>query len=465
MADLADDIHSVENGGPRPKSRASERTPLLAQAGPSQTPWRLHVNERSAQARLQPYIDRAIARQKYQYFLAKLIKWGVNQFHSSAPSYGGSFGNYSYSSGTKRKAGCPKTRLAIAGLGALGTLTASVLARAKLKGTNQPELAETHARELEKFIGQCQLFVGDVGSAVSPEIDAQVLEFVRQFDAIEDKAVEFLGLNDNNLEFPNVCARYGSKQNHLDQTVGGRKRSRTIYMGIGIFNAVLPEFRNTCVERATIYSFLRNERCSRYRTGYQTLMADLEDKAPLVIEKGYPGSQLKDEASERVAWSVIPGRTAEERLRPYIDRAKSNYKWHQLIEFKERPWLGLGTNILIILQVGVGAMVTVCTVQKQTEMSRMQIASLGAIGTFTASILARAKGTNQPERTDVHTRELEKFILECEMFVEDVGTTSGPEIDAQVARFVRQFDAIEDRAIDQGRRWEPATAITNVATA
>ncbi|ELU44457.1 hypothetical protein AG1IA_01513 [Rhizoctonia solani AG-1 IA] len=237
-------------------------------------------------------------------------------------------------------------------------------------------------------------------------------------------------------------------------------------------------------------------------------MADLEDKAPLVIEKGYPGSQLKDEASERVAWSVVSKMgygwdTLVNNIKPthrrFLDEPQKKDLDHtsteqnltingssfsvgiclillkvyavdssQLIEFKERPWLGLGTNILIILQVGVGAMVTVCTVQKQTEMSRMQIASLGAIGTFTASILARAKllkGTNQPERTDVHTRELEKFILECEMFVEDVGTTSGPEIDAQVARFVRQFDAIEDRAIDQGRRWEPATAITNVATA
>lgn len=51
------------------------------------------------------------------------------------------------------------------------------------------------------------MFVGDVGDAVGPEIDAQVrnlweiesnmtnkwdqvMEFVRQFDAIEDKAVE-----------------------------------------------------------------------------------------------------------------------------------------------------------------------------------------------------------------------------------------------------------------------------------
>ncbi|GAB1517369.1 hypothetical protein RhiTH_000416 [Rhizoctonia solani] len=182
MADLADDIHSVENGGPRPKSRASERTPLLAQAGPSQTPWRLHVNERSAQARLQPYIDRAIARQKYQYFLAKLIKWGINFILLLQVTVGALVTILTVLEPSE------KTRLAIAGLGALGTLTASVLARAK--GTNQPELAETHARELEKFIGQCQLFVGDVGSAVSPEIDAQVLEFVRQFDAIEDKAVE-----------------------------------------------------------------------------------------------------------------------------------------------------------------------------------------------------------------------------------------------------------------------------------
>jgi len=43
---------------------------------------------------------------------------------------------------------------------------------------------------MERFADQCQLFVGDVGNATGPEIDAQVLEFVRQFDAIEDKAVQ-----------------------------------------------------------------------------------------------------------------------------------------------------------------------------------------------------------------------------------------------------------------------------------
>ncbi|KAJ1310126.1 hypothetical protein OPQ81_006872 [Rhizoctonia solani] len=184
MADPVDDAHSesAENGGPRPKSRASERTPLLAQSGPNQTPWRVYANDRSARARLQPYIDKAISRQKYQYRLSKLIKWGVNFVLLLQVTVGALVTILTVFEPNE------KTRIATAALGALGTLTASVLARAK--GTNQPELAETHARELEKFIGQCQLFVGDAGSAVGPEIDVKAMEFVRQFDAIEDKAVQ-----------------------------------------------------------------------------------------------------------------------------------------------------------------------------------------------------------------------------------------------------------------------------------
>ncbi|KAH7340531.1 hypothetical protein B0J17DRAFT_651710 [Rhizoctonia solani] len=182
MADLGDDARSAENGGPRPKSIASEHTPLLAQSGPSQTAWRVYANDRSARERLQPYIDRAIARQKYRYRLSKLIKWGINFILLLQVTVGALVTTLTVLEPNE------KTRIAIAALGALGTLTASILARAK--GTNQPELAETHARELEKFIGQCQLFVGDVGSAVGPEIDTQVMEFVHQFDAIEDKAVQ-----------------------------------------------------------------------------------------------------------------------------------------------------------------------------------------------------------------------------------------------------------------------------------
>ncbi|CAE6496681.1 unnamed protein product [Rhizoctonia solani] len=182
MADLGDDAGSTENGGPRPKSRASEHTPLLAPSGPSQTAWRVYANNRSARERLQPYIDKAISRQKYQYFLSKFIKWGINFILLLQVTVGALVTIITVLEPNE------KTRIATAALGALGTLTASVLARAK--GTNQPELAETHARELERFIGQCQLFVGDVGSAVGSDIDVQVMEFVRQFDAIEDKAAQ-----------------------------------------------------------------------------------------------------------------------------------------------------------------------------------------------------------------------------------------------------------------------------------
>ncbi|KAG9101432.1 hypothetical protein FS749_006935 [Ceratobasidium sp. UAMH 11750] len=175
-AGSGDDARSVANGT---VANPSETTPLLRSAPPAQ--WRVG-SDRSARARLQPYLDKAIAQQKYQYRLSKFIKYGINFILLLQVSVGAAITVVTVLDQTEQ------TRLTIAGLGSLGTMTAAVLARAK--GTNQPELAETHSRDLERIIGQCELFVGDVGSATGPEIDAQVMEFVRQFDAIEDKAVQ-----------------------------------------------------------------------------------------------------------------------------------------------------------------------------------------------------------------------------------------------------------------------------------
>ncbi|KAB5589275.1 hypothetical protein CTheo_7292 [Ceratobasidium theobromae] len=183
--DSRQDGQSITNDGLQAQSGVSERTPLLGPSKPGgSAQWQVHANNRSARSRLQPYIDKAIARQKYQDRLSKLIKWGINFALLLQVTVGALVTIVSILEPSEN------TRLITASLGALGTFTAAVLARAKLKGTNQPELAETHARELEKFIGQCQMFVEDVGDALGPEIDAQVMEFARQFDAIEDKAVE-----------------------------------------------------------------------------------------------------------------------------------------------------------------------------------------------------------------------------------------------------------------------------------
>ncbi|CAE6427018.1 unnamed protein product [Rhizoctonia solani] len=137
---------------------------------------------RTAQERLQSYIDKAVKRQRYQFILTKVIKYGINIIIFAQIIVGALVTIISVLSPTEG------TRIATAVLGAVGTLTASVLARAK--GTNQPELAESHARELERFVGECQLFAADAGNTLGPEIDARVMEFVERFDAIEDRAVQ-----------------------------------------------------------------------------------------------------------------------------------------------------------------------------------------------------------------------------------------------------------------------------------
>ncbi|KAH7340530.1 hypothetical protein B0J17DRAFT_651707 [Rhizoctonia solani] len=149
---------------------------------PQRTPPKVQPSTRTAQERLQPYIDKAIRRQRYQFILTKVIKYGINIIIFAQIVVGALVTVISVITPTEG------TRIATAVLGAVSTFTASVLARAK--GTNQPELAETHARELERFVGECQMFALDAGNTLGPEIDARVMEFVERFEGVEDRAVE-----------------------------------------------------------------------------------------------------------------------------------------------------------------------------------------------------------------------------------------------------------------------------------
>ncbi|CAE6409807.1 hypothetical protein RSOLAG1IB_00692 [Rhizoctonia solani AG-1 IB] len=143
---------------------------------------KVQPSTRTAQERLQPYIDKAIKRQRYQFYLSKVIKYGINFIIFAQITVGALVTVISVVTPSEG------TRIATAVLGAISTFTASVLARAK--GTNQPELAETHARELERFIGECQLFAADAADALGPDIDARVIEFVDRFEGVEDRAAE-----------------------------------------------------------------------------------------------------------------------------------------------------------------------------------------------------------------------------------------------------------------------------------
>ncbi|KAF8710821.1 hypothetical protein RHS03_02273, partial [Rhizoctonia solani] len=184
MGDQKD--HIEENHVPDPES---SRPPLSTKESAAPSPpttapktRKVQPSTRTAQERLQPYIDKAIKRQRYQFYLSKVIKYGINVIIFAQIIVGALITIISVLSPSEG------TRITTAVLGAVGTFTASVLARAK--GTNQPELAETHARELEKFIGECQLFAADAGDVIGPEIDARVIELVDQFEEVEDRAAE-----------------------------------------------------------------------------------------------------------------------------------------------------------------------------------------------------------------------------------------------------------------------------------
>ncbi|CAE6457309.1 unnamed protein product [Rhizoctonia solani] len=163
------------------ESHASAPAETPKQTSDAKTP-KAQPSTRTAQERLQPYIDKATKRQRYQFILTKVIKYGINIIIFSQIVVGALVTIISVLTPSQG------TRIATAVLGAVGTFTASVLARAK--GTNQPELAETHARELERFIGECQMFAADAGNTLGPEIDTRVMEFVERFEGVEDRAVE-----------------------------------------------------------------------------------------------------------------------------------------------------------------------------------------------------------------------------------------------------------------------------------
>ncbi|KAB5589274.1 DNA-damage-repair/toleration protein [Ceratobasidium theobromae] len=138
-------------------------------------------SRRTASARLHPYIEKAIARQKYQHRLTKVIKWDYG--------WGVGDGCFGYRAQSEGKSIYLEIGTTWSSLKPLDSYHYRRVGGGQSKGTNQPELAETHARELEKFVGECQMFAEDTGDTISPEVDARVMEFARRFDTIEDDAV------------------------------------------------------------------------------------------------------------------------------------------------------------------------------------------------------------------------------------------------------------------------------------
>lgn len=70
----------------------------------------------------------------------------------------------------------------------------------------------------------------------------------------------------------------------------------------------------------------------------------------------------------------------------------------------------------------------------------------GGISTLTASYLARARGSNEPELSITRVKDLEQFIRECEAFILDHGHVRTSELDALLTSYRKHFEALLGKA-------------------
>ncbi len=67
---------------------------------------------------------------------------------------------------------------------------------------------------------------------------------------------------------------------------------------------------------------------------------------------------------------------------------------------------------------------------------------VGGISTMVASYLARARGTNEPQRSLTRVKDIEQFIRECEAFDMDHGQDTGHEFDSRLENFRRRYEEL-----------------------
>lgn len=151
------------------------------------------------------------------------------------------------------------------------------------------------------------------------------------------------------------------------------------------------------------------------------------------------------------------GITAKELLQDYLDKAISKQKYQYRLS-KAIAW---GLNILIMLQVIVSALVTVVTSLEPTPRTRIASVVLGALSTVTAALVARAKGTNQPELAENYSKDLQKFIGRCKIFIKESGSSFSDDIRQGVMTLVEQFESIEEKAAQASRGREVQSVNTS----
>ncbi|KAG6906785.1 hypothetical protein DXG01_012118 [Tephrocybe rancida] len=131
-------------------------------------------------------------------------------------------------------------------------------------------------------------------------------------------------------------------------------------------------------------------------------------------------------------------KTVGERLQPTLLTAISERDKHA---FKAKM-TGYALNIAIGVQVLLGALTTGLSAVTTGHQTSIMTAILGGLSTLSASYLARARGSNEPELSITRVKDLEQYIRECEAFQMDYGHTLGDTYDKELEDFRRRFEEL-----------------------
>ncbi|KAI5118350.1 hypothetical protein M0805_006751 [Coniferiporia weirii] len=129
-------------------------------------------------------------------------------------------------------------------------------------------------------------------------------------------------------------------------------------------------------------------------------------------------------------------RNVRRRLAPTIRHAKME----EVKYTKKAKITGYALNAAIGLQVFISALITALSAVTSGKHTQVMTAVLGGAGTVVASYLARARGSNEPELSIARTKDLEKFIRECEAFVQDHGEDVDKIYDHRIEELRRNLE-------------------------
>jgi len=145
-------------------------------------------------------------------------------------------------------------------------------------------------------------------------------------------------------------------------------------------------------------------------------------------------------------------KTVADRLQPTIENAKIE----EARNAKKAQATGYALNIAIGLQVVISALITGLSAVTTGRHTSIMTSILGGLGTIVASYLARARGSNEPELSNARMKDLQKFIRECDAFVQDHGFSHGGEFDLRIDGLRREYEQLLGNGSGE-RKMSPAS--------